>query len=87
MRKRVNFALLIWLSLASLSMSMSNFALAGVNRWTRIGLEGAGVTALAIDSFTPVTIYAGTRRLGIFKSIDGGESWTDINNGVDFRNN
>ena len=39
-----------------------------------------GVTALAIDPVTPATIYAGTcgdeGEGGLFKSTDGGESWT-----------
>ena len=84
MRKLINFALLKWLSLAISGILMSSFVLAGENQWTSIGLEGAEVTALAIDPFTPVTIYAGTQGLGIFKSIDGGESWTDINNGLPY---
>lgn len=43
------------------------------------------VTSIAIDSANPQTLYAGTRVLGgawygqhrVFKSVDGGDTWTD----------
>jgi photosystem II stability/assembly factor-like uncharacterized protein len=36
------------------------------------------VRALAIDPLTPTTLYASTAGRGIFKSTDGGESWSAI---------
>jgi hypothetical protein len=55
----------------------------GVN-WT---LTSAGLTdlrtrALAVDPVTPSTIYAGTRTLGVFKSVNSGANWapTGLNN-------
>src|SRR5882724_701971 len=38
---------------------------------------GVMVTALAIDPLTPTTLYAGTAG-GVFKSTDGGASWSAI---------
>jgi hypothetical protein len=35
-----------------------------------------GVTAFAIDKVNPETVYAGTLSEGVFKSTDGGTSWT-----------
>jgi photosystem II stability/assembly factor-like uncharacterized protein len=46
--------------------------------WTRIQLSGA--KKLAIDPSNPSTVYAALA--GISKSINGGESWTSINNGL-----
>ena len=43
--------------------------------------EGVAVLSLAIDPITPTTIYAGT-TYGVFKSIDGGESWSDSSAGL-----
>jgi len=40
------------------------------------------VFVLAIDRVTPTTLYAGTNADGVFKSTDGGGSWTTINNGL-----
>ncbi len=40
------------------------------------GPPGATVYSLAIDPLTPQTIYAGTEYNGLFKSIDGGSSWS-----------
>ncbi|HKC87424.1 MAG TPA: SBBP repeat-containing protein, partial [Blastocatellia bacterium] len=36
---------------------------------------------IAFDPSTPATIYLGTLR-GVFKSVNGGDSWTPINNGL-----
>ena len=82
MRKNKIFALSIWLSLATSGTLLSGFVLAGVNQWTSLGLDGATVSALSIDPISPATIYAGTQGFGIFKSINGGESWTAINDGL-----
>ena len=41
-----------------------------------------GVQALAIDPSSPSTMYAGTGGFGVFKSTDGGASWTAINTGL-----
>ncbi|SRR6266487_427784 len=34
------------------------------------------ITALAVDPLTPTTLYAGTQGGGVFKSTDGGTSWS-----------
>ena len=81
MRKLSKFALLICLSLATTGISMSGFALAGVNQWTSIGPYGAGISSLAIDPSTPTTLYAGT-GVGVFKSTDGGATWFQVNTGL-----
>jgi uncharacterized protein (TIGR03437 family) len=52
--------------------------------WTMISQFGSGVSVLtlAVDPTTPTTAYAGTSSLGLNKSIDGGVTWTAINNGI-----
>ena len=55
---------------------------AGVNQWTSHGPEGEYVQALAIDPQTPTTLYAGTSGAGVFKSSNGGQSWSAINAGL-----
>lgn len=40
-----------------------------------------GVLALAVDPVTPTTVYAGTGVSGLYKSTDGGDNWSQINNG------
>ncbi|HLN58267.1 MAG TPA: hypothetical protein VK416_06875, partial [Thermoanaerobaculia bacterium] len=57
-------------------------ASAGVNVWTSSGPEGGVINALAIDPFTPATVYAGTSGGGLFKSVDGGGRWTAANTGL-----
>ncbi len=55
----------------------------GAANWTNIstGLPGSGfpfVQTLAVDPTTPTTLYAGTEQYGLYKSIDGGNSWDDL---------
>src|SRR6266511_2977520 len=51
-------------------------AFAGVNRWTTSGPDVAGVNRVAIDPTDPAVVYAASRR-AVFKSGNGGLSWTD----------
>ncbi len=48
----------------------------------------SAVTTLAIDPTTPATLYAGTylylgRGGGVFKSVNGGRSWSAVNTGLE----
>src|SRR6266545_4164603 len=55
-------------------------AFGGVNRWTSSGPDVAGVNRVAIDPTDPAVVYAASLR-GVFKSGNGGLSWTDPSNG------
>ncbi|MEO8135660.1 MAG: hypothetical protein ABI831_16985 [Betaproteobacteria bacterium] len=46
------------------------------------GLALTTVNAIAIDPTVQTTVYAATKLSGLFKSVDGGESWQSINNGI-----
>ena len=51
--------------------------------WTPLdGLPFALPQALVVDATTPTTVYAATKDLGIFKSLDGGVTWTGANSGI-----
>lgn len=56
-------------------------AAAGVGIWTPLGPDGGSVWALAVDPADPDVVYAGTTN-GMFKSTDGGETWTAISRGL-----
>ena len=72
-----------WLSLATLLVVCGvSLAEAGVNVWTSNGPEGGSISALAIDPTTPTTLYAGTQGGGVFKSTNGGASWSAVNTGL-----
>src|SRR5438105_5467047 len=53
----------------------------GINSWTRIGPEGGAIAALAIDPMTPGVLYAAAGG-GVFKSTNGGASWSAVNTGL-----
>lgn len=57
---------------------------AGINRWTSLGpyQEGGDVVALAVDPRSPSIVYAGTFSNGVFRSVDGGETWAPVNEGL-----
>ena len=46
------------------------------------GLHNTYINVLAIDPSNPKTIYAGDQNLGIFKTTNGGESWSLSNDGL-----
>src|SRR5439155_1540341 len=50
--------------------------------WVSHGPEGGTVTALAVDSASPSTVYAGTFGGGVFKTTNGGGSWSAVNSGL-----
>lgn len=49
--------------------------------WTSVGPPGGSTFSLAFDPQNPATVYAGTRG-GVFKSTDGGSTWSPMNNGL-----
>ncbi|MCP3960310.1 MAG: hypothetical protein GY719_20905 [bacterium] len=61
---------------------------AGLDEWTAEGPFGGAIYTLAIDPQTPTTIYAGTgigtagTGIGVFKSTDGGTTWSAANDGL-----
>src|SRR5213593_3553067 len=66
---------------ASLCLA-AGVASAGVGVWTSSGPEGGIINALAVDPVTPATVYSGTNGGGVFKSANGGGSWTVASTGL-----
>ncbi len=55
------------------------------NAWTPVGLYGATVQTVVVDPTNNQVIYAGMRSPGstrVFKSIDGGVTWTALTSGI-----
>jgi photosystem II stability/assembly factor-like uncharacterized protein len=50
-------------------------------QWARAGLDGKIVTAIAVDPSNGSILYAGAQLDGLWKSVDGGVSWTSARNG------
>ena len=57
-------------------------ARAGVDMWTNEGPDGADITAVAVDPDVADTVYVGTAGGGVFKSIDGGLTWSAARTGL-----
>jgi hypothetical protein len=58
-------------------MASSRFAAESL-RWTPIGPSQGRVTAVAVDPQNADTLYIGGAGGGVWKSIDGGKSWSAI---------
>ncbi|HEY6066681.1 MAG TPA: hypothetical protein VIY96_11010, partial [Thermoanaerobaculia bacterium] len=59
-------------------MGATGVASAAANVWTTGGPEGGPVYRLAADPSNPLVLYAGTRRNGLFKTVNGGDRWFRI---------
>lgn len=57
-------------------------AMAGVDRWTAIGPDGANVVALAFEPGTASTAYAGTSGGAVLKTTDSGAAWSNLSQGL-----
>jgi len=50
--------------------------------WRTTGLKGITLESLAIDPASPSTLYVAAAADGVFKSTDGGDTWTQSNEGL-----
>ncbi len=68
-----------WVSAGLLAGLLTAAApLTAAPRWTALGPFGGPVDFLTADPTAPRTLYAGAIHQGIFKSTDGGASWSRI---------
>ena len=64
------------LGCVALLLAGAHGAEAGVNVWTSLGPPGGPPRALVVDPTRPGTLYVGTTFDGLFKSEDGGDTWS-----------
>jgi len=50
--------------------------------WFQTGLREQGVYDILVDPQVSTTIYAGVSKLGIYKTVDGGNNWEKISQGL-----
>ncbi|MFN2385340.1 MAG: WD40/YVTN/BNR-like repeat-containing protein [Thermoanaerobaculia bacterium] len=63
------------------SLALSFLGGVAEGQWRRAGLDGTIVTALAVDPSNASTIYAGTSQAGLWKSVNGGATWSASGSG------
>lgn len=52
------------------------------NQWIPLGPGGVWASVVALDPHAPQTVYAGSSNAGVFRSGDGGASWSDISSNL-----
>lgn len=62
------------------ALALATTATAAVGSWSPLGPDGGSVSALAVDPANPNLVYAATPAL--FRSSDGGDSWTFVGGGL-----
>lgn len=55
---------------------------AGVDVWTSEGPEGAAISVIAVDPTDAQIAYVGTNAAGVFKTTNGGSSWSAARAGL-----
>ena len=70
-----------FLVLGCLAGLFDGTATAQVGGWTSRDLEGRSISSLVVDPSSPSRIYAAAGEEGIYRSADGGESWTRVDLG------
>ncbi|HEY5995662.1 MAG TPA: hypothetical protein VIU29_01510, partial [Candidatus Deferrimicrobiaceae bacterium] len=65
----------------ALGIGIARWTTAGSRHWSSIGPDGGYVRTLAVDAGKS-TVYAGTAAGGVYKSTDGGASWSAANRGL-----
>jgi photosystem II stability/assembly factor-like uncharacterized protein len=71
-----------WVMGLMLMGAMAGQAMASANWAQTSGPGGGTIQALVIDPSSPSTLYAGTFEGGVFKSTNGGDSWSAVNSGL-----
>ena len=57
--------------------------LAAEEGWVSLGPPGGLITELLVHPRNPRILWAGTYTAGVFRSTDGGSSWSPANQGLD----
>jgi photosystem II stability/assembly factor-like uncharacterized protein len=69
-------------TLALLFLMGATAARAGVLTWTSNGPETGDVSVVQFDPGNPDIVWAGTRGMGVFRSADGGLTWSPASQGI-----
>src|SRR5947207_9854458 len=68
--------------LVMLAIGASGADSAMTQRWRSLGPSGGSVSTLVIDPQDTGTIYSATQNNGVFKTKDGGATWSAANAGL-----
>jgi photosystem II stability/assembly factor-like uncharacterized protein len=57
----------------------------GKDNWPTVGLDTYSPRAIVVGQQNPDVVYAGTHKVGVYRSSDAGQSWVEVNEGIHYR--
>ena len=69
---------------AGAAKGLCKSTIGGKDNWPTVGLDTYSPRAIVINQQNPDIVYAGTHRVGVYRSSDGGDSWSEINDGISY---
>lgn len=69
---------------AGAAKGLCKTAKGGRDNWPSMGLESLSPRAIALDPANPDIVFAGTHEMGVYVSLNGGETWEPRNNGLTY---
>lgn len=75
-------ALTLTLALALTLAVLPQVGQGAVGSWSQLDLDNLRVDVVATDPGDPNVLFAGTNGQGVFRSVDGGQNWVQVNTGL-----
>lgn len=69
---------------AGAAKGLCKTVIGGKDNWPTVGLDTYSPRAIVVSQQNPNLVYAGTHKVGVYRSSDGGESWTETNVGFSY---
>ena len=69
---------------AGAAKGLCKTTIGGKDNWPTVGLDTYSPRAIVVSQQNPDIVYAGTHKVGVYRSSDGGDSWSEVNNGISY---
>lgn len=69
---------------AGAAKGLCKTVIGGKDNWPTVGLDTYSPRAIVVSQQNPNLLYAGTHRVGVYRSSDGGDSWMETNVGIGY---
>ncbi len=67
---------------AGAAKGLCKTTIGGKDNWPTVGLGSYSPRAIVVGQRNPDIVYAGTHKVGVYRSSDAGATWAEVNNGI-----